>query len=78
MGNMPESVDWHELLRVWMHDPVDKALGLTACPDLQGIETYDLVMAGYDLNNLRVAALIGAKVESRINGYIEMLARRER
>ena len=28
MGNMPESVDWHELLRVWMHDPVDKALDI--------------------------------------------------
>jgi CRISPR-associated protein Cmr2 len=25
---MPESVDWHELLRVWLHDPVDKALDI--------------------------------------------------
>lgn len=27
-GGMTEqaSVDWHELLRVWLHDPVDKAL----------------------------------------------------
>ena len=29
-GGMPElaSVDWHELLRVWLHDPVDKALDI--------------------------------------------------
>lgn len=25
---MPESVNWHELLRVWLHDPVDKALDI--------------------------------------------------
>ena len=25
---MPESIDWHELLRVWLHDPVDKALDI--------------------------------------------------
>lgn len=28
MRDMPESVDWHELLRVWMHDPVNKALDI--------------------------------------------------